>query len=91
MPKMNFYPKSIFDTNRGENAVWAELRASLTGHFGDTFYRLPIIDSDGGFVFEPDIVVVLSDFAPLVLECKGCRLDDIKSIQGAVWLMAEPW
>jgi hypothetical protein len=35
--------------------------------------------------------VALSDLVPLVLECKGCRLDDIKSIQGAVWLMAEPW
>lgn len=88
---MNFHPESIFDTNQGENAVWTELRAALAGHYGDTFYRLPIIDSEGRFVFEPDIVVALRGCAPLVLECKGCRLDDIKSIQGAVWLMAESW
>jgi hypothetical protein len=88
---MNFHPESLFDTNQGENAVWAQLRAALAGHYGDTFYRLPIIDSEGRFIFEPDIVVALRACVPLILECKGCRLGDIKSIQGAVWMMAESW
>lgn len=88
---MNFHPESLFDTNQGENAVWAQLQAALADRDGDTFYRLPIIDSAGRFLFEPDIVVALRGRLPLIIECKGCRLEDIKSIQGAVWMMAEPW
>ena len=91
MSKMNFHPESLFDTNQGENAVWSQLQAALAERDGDTFYRLPIIDSEGRFMFEPDIVVAPRGTMPLVIECKGCRLSDIKSIQGAVWLMADTW
>ena len=88
---MNFHPESLFDTNQGENAVWSQLQPALAERDGDTFYRLPIIDSEGRFLFEPDIVVAVRGTMPLVIECKGCRLADIKSIQGAVWLMGEAW
>lgn len=91
MPKMNFHPERLFDTNQGENAVWSQLQDALVDRDGDTFYRLPIIDTEGRFVFEPDIVVVLRGYAPLVIECKGCRLDDIGAIHGAVWMMADSW
>lgn len=91
MHKMNFHPESLFDTNQGENAVWTQLQDALADWDGDTFYRLPIIDAEGRFVFEPDIVVALRGYTPLVIECKGCRIDDIKAIHGAVWTMAESW
>jgi hypothetical protein len=88
---MNFHPVSLFDTVEGENTVWTQLQAALRNRAGDTFYRLPIIDKEGRFTFEPDMVVALRGGMPVVLECKGCRLADIEAIEGAVWTMAESW
>ena len=88
---MNFHPARLFDTNQGENAVWSQLHDAIADRDGDTFYRLPIIDTEGRFVFEPDIVVALRGYMPLVIECKGCRIEDIKTIHGAVWMMEDSW
>jgi hypothetical protein len=88
---MNFHPVSLFDTVEGENTVWTQLQAALHNKDGDTFYRLPIVDQKGRFMFEPDMVVALRGCTPVVIECKGCRLPDIASIEGAVWTMAESW
>lgn len=91
MPSMNFHPPSLSDAFEGENTVWTQLKAALRNRDGDTFYRLPIVNSSGRFMYEPDMVLTLRGYMPLVLECKGCRLRDIVSINGLVWTMVEPW
>lgn len=91
MPKMNFNPVSLSDTFDGENTVWTQLQSALGELDGDTFYRLPILNGDDRFMYEPDIVVALRGRMPVVIECKGCRLSDIVSIHGAVWTMGDTW
>lgn len=91
MSRMNFHPESLFDAFEGENTVWTQLQAALREREGDAFYRLPIVNGSGRFMYEPDIVVALRGCMPLVLECKGCRISDIASINGAVWAMGESW
>jgi hypothetical protein len=88
---MNFHPESLSNTFDGENAVWTQLQGALRDRDGDTFYRLPIVSAERGFMYEPDMVVALRGHMPLVLECKGCRLADIERINGAVWTMSESW
>ncbi|MGO4478695.1 NERD domain-containing protein [Massilia sp. 2TAF26] len=91
MSKMNFHPESLFNTFDGETSVWTQLQAALRDRDGDTFYRFPIVSAERGFLYEPDMVVALRGYMPLVLECKGCRLADIERVNGAVWTMGESW
>ena len=88
---MNFHPENLFDTNRGENVVWSALKVAFENVPGDAFYRYPIIDPQGFVRYEPDILLMLPGHVPLVLECKGCRLDQIEAISGSVWSMSSSW
>lgn len=42
-------------------------------------------------MFEPNIVVALPGRMSLVIECKGCRLPDVLSVNGAIWTMGDTW
>src|SRR4051794_21509568 len=88
---MNFHPEELFDTNRGENFVWAALKTALQSVLGEAFYRYPIVGADGFVRYEPDVLLLLADRMPLILECKGCRIEHIENIRGAVWTMSSTW
>jgi hypothetical protein len=88
---MEFYPEYPFDANRGENIVWMAIRASLDKEHGSALYRVPVV-SKGGFVcYEPDIILISGSGTPVVVECKGCRLEQIVKIAGGSWHMSDDW
>jgi hypothetical protein len=88
---MEFHPEDLFDDNCGENFVWDALRAALADMPGEAYYRVPIYNGAGLRTYEPDVIIVSLDAMPLLLECKGCVLDDVVEIRGACWVMREGW
>jgi hypothetical protein len=88
---MEFHPEDLFDDNCGENFVWDALKAALAGMPGAAYYRVPIFNSAGLRTYEPDVLIVSQDAMPLLIECKGCVLDDVVEIRGACWVMREGW
>jgi hypothetical protein len=88
---MQFHPEHLLDTNRGENFVWHALKEALGELLGDAFHRFPIVGLNGFAAYEPDILLVRPNRVPLVIECKGCRIDHVQAVHGSLWIMDESW
>lgn len=88
---MEFHPEDLFDDNCGENFVWDALRDALADMPGAAYYRVPIFSGSGLRTYEPDVLIVALNAMPLLLECKGCVIDDIVEVRGACWIMREGW
>lgn len=86
---MDFYPNEPLDENRSQCEAWKRLKEALRHDEGVAYYRYPVFSGQGARRHEPDILLVHREYGIWVLECKGCRIHNIHSINGQVWQMRD--
>jgi hypothetical protein len=86
---MDFFPYEPPDSNSAQRAVWDALRRALAGHPGAAYYRYHIFPRDARFGREPDVLILHRDLGAVVLECKGCRADNVAAVNGTEWVMRD--
>ena len=84
---MEFHPYEPLDNNSAQNKVWGWLKSAFTGDAGEAYYRYPIFTRTGNLMREPDFLMLHQETGLWVMECKGCSIDNIESIQGHEWKM----
>ena len=84
---MEFFPYEPFDKNQGQNKVWEWLKEAFKDEPGVAYYRYPIFHKSGNLNREPDILFLHRELGLWVIECKGCYINNIASIQGHEWRM----
>ncbi|MBD2246786.1 NERD domain-containing protein [Nostoc sp. FACHB-888] len=84
---MEFHPYEPFDQNKAQKTVWEKLKSAFKDEEGVAFYRYPIFNRNGNLHREPDILLVHREYGLWVIECKGCYINNIASIQGHEWKM----
>ena len=84
---MQFFPYEPFDNNRGQHKIWAWLKKAFKDEPGVAYYRYPVFTKNGQLNKEPDVLILHRDLGLWVFESKGCRIDNIESIQGHHWQM----
>ncbi len=84
---MEFHPYEPFDQNKAQKEVWERLKTAFKDEPGVAFYRYPIFYRSGKLNREPDILILHREYGLWVLECKGCYIGNITSIQGHEWSM----
>jgi len=85
---MEFFPYEPFDKNESQKKVWDWLKEAFKDDLGVAYYRYPIFNRRGRLSREPDILIVHRELGLWVIECKGCYIDNIESIQGHEWKMS---
>lgn len=86
---MLFFPKSIIGANNSEKKLWEALKIALEQEPGVTYFGFRPRNRNGHIIKESDILILHQEFGICVIECKGCRIDRIKSINGEEWHMEE--
>lgn len=84
---MEFHPYGSLDTNSAQNKVWGWLKAAFVSDSGQAYYRYPIFTRTGNLIREPDFLMLHQETGLWIIECKGCNIDNIESIQGHEWKM----
>lgn len=84
---MEFLPTVSLDTTAGEVDVWNHLKEALRAEEGFAFLRYPVFPEEEAFRFEPDILLLHRQWGLVVIEVKGCRADQVASLDGHVWRM----
>jgi superfamily I DNA and RNA helicase len=84
---VDFFPYEPFDSNGAQTYVWDSLKAAFRGAGGVAYYRYHIFPSGRRRHREPDVLLLHPELGVCVIECKGCRIDNIAAIQGAEWRM----
>jgi len=84
---MEFHPYESFDQNKAQKEVWERLKTAFKDEPGVAFYRYPIFHRNGKLNREPDILILHREYGLWVIECKGCYISNIASIQGHEWSM----
>jgi superfamily I DNA and RNA helicase len=84
---MQFHPHEAFDSNRAQRHVWDNLKLAFPDDEGVAYYRYPIF-ARGTRRREPDILLLHPTLGLWVIECKGCRIENVAAIEGNCWVMA---
>jgi superfamily I DNA and RNA helicase len=84
---MEFHPSEPFDSNRAQRNVWDSLKQALAEDRGVAYYRYHIFPRGRMRHREPDILILHPALGLIIIECKGCRIENIAAIQGAEWTM----
>ncbi|MBD2771396.1 NERD domain-containing protein [Iningainema tapete] len=84
---MEFFPYEPFDNNQAQKKVWDSIKEAFKDDPGVAYYRYPIFTRSGRLNREPDILILHRELGLWVIECKGCKIDNILSIQGHEWRM----
>ncbi len=84
---MDFYPYDIADAHKAEIAVWQIIKASFKDEPGVAFHCYQLFKRNGNLEKEIDILFVHRYLGLWVIECKGCYIDNIESINGSEWSM----
>lgn len=85
---MEFVWSDSGDTNYGETETWKALKIALATDDGICYYRYPIFSADRSRR-EPDILILHREWGLYVIECKGCKIDNVERINGPVWQMKD--
>lgn len=85
---MDFIWSDAADNNAAEKVVWNALKNALSDDQGICYHRYPIFSADRSRR-EPDILLLHRELGLYVIECKGCKIDNIQSINGQVWVMKD--
>lgn len=85
---MEFVWSESGDTNYAEIETWRALKLALVDDEGICYHRYPIFSADRSRR-EPDILILHRQWGLYIIECKGCKIDNIERIDGAVWRMKD--
>jgi DNA-directed RNA polymerase sigma subunit (sigma70/sigma32) len=84
---MEFYPYEIVDGYNAEKVVWEKIKIAFKDDPGVAFHSYQLFDKHGNLEREIDILIVHRELGLWIIECKGCRIDNIASITGYEWNM----
>jgi len=85
---MEFVWSESGDTNYSEIEIWKALKPALVEDEGICYHRYPIFSADRSRR-EPDILILHRQWGLYIIECKGCRIDNIERIDGPAWIMKD--
>ncbi|OUL33311.1 hypothetical protein BV372_16595 [Nostoc sp. T09] len=83
---MEFIWTDSGDKNAAEKMIWNALKEALAQDEGICYHRYPIFSADRSRR-EPDILLLHKHWGLYVIECKGCKINNIERIDGQVWIM----
>lgn len=84
---MEFLPTVSLEATAGEEDVWNHLKEALRHEEGYAFLRYPIFPEEADYRYEPDILLLHRQWGLIVIEVKGCRVDQVTALDGHVWRM----
>ncbi|RPF10202.1 nuclease-like protein [Vibrio crassostreae] len=84
---MIFFPNRIYD-NKGESKVWEELKASFSDIDGFALNKANLYFG-GKSWFQPDIILASPYFGILLIEVKGCKIEDVEQVTLGSWSMSK--
>lgn len=76
------------NVNTAEQEMWKSLKQAVANDEGVCYFRYPVFSVDKSRR-EPDFLLLHRKWGLYVIECKGCRIDNIDSINGPVWNMKD--
>jgi superfamily I DNA and RNA helicase len=85
---MDFIWSEPGETNYAEKAIWDALKLDLIKDEGICYHRYPIFSADRSRR-EPDILILHRQWGLYIIECKGCKIDNIERIDGPAWIMKD--
>jgi len=87
---MRFYPESAAPEYRAESDVWDIVKEALKDEDGVAWHGYRLYRKGRSYSYAPDIFVLSRRYGAIVIECKGCSIDNIYAIYNTVWQM-EDW
>ncbi|WP_017324076.1 DEAD/DEAH box helicase [Synechococcus sp. PCC 7336] len=87
MSKGKFQNYDPLNPNTAERKLWECLKKTFQNDPCVVYFRYPIFKRTGNLNREPDVIFMHRELGLWVLECKGCRIANIKSIEGHQWKM----
>jgi hypothetical protein len=85
---MEFIWSESGDKNYAEVETWKALKLALASDEGICYHRYPVFSADRSRR-EPDILILHRQWGLYIIECKGCRIENIDEIRGQVWKMRD--
>lgn len=85
---MDFIWSDPGNINYAEKEIWNALKLALINDEGICYHRYPIFSADRSRR-EPDILILHRHWGLYVIECKGCKIENIDGIDGPVWRMKD--
>src|SRR5262245_39931015 len=85
---MEFISASKFDSP-AEEFVWNQLKEAFEDEVGYCWHNHPVTGISGNFTAYPDIIILHPDWGLIVIEVKGCHLNQIETIEGQTWYMTD--
>lgn len=86
---MQFSPVNPLGVHQGEEKLWNALKVALANEPGRAYFGYTPRDNNGLIIKEADVLLIHPQFGICIIECKGCRIDQIDSINGDVWNMID--
>lgn len=87
---MRFYPESTAPEYRAESDVWDIVKEALKDEDGVAWHGYRLYRKGRSYSYAPDIFVLSRRYGAIVIECKGCLIENIYAIHNTVWQM-EDW
>ncbi len=87
---MRFYPESTAPEYQAESDVWDIVKEALKDEDGVAWHGYRLQRKGRSYSYAPDIFVLSRRYGAIVIECKGCLIDNIYAIHNTVWQM-EDW
>lgn len=84
---MEFHPHETPDSNSAQRYVWDNLKQAFKEDPGDAYYRYHIFPRNRIRRCEPDILLLHQTLGLFILECKGCKIENLEAIYGCEWRM----
>lgn len=86
---MKFIPTNGFESD-SERIFWQALKAAFEDDAEEAFcwHRFPILGFRGQALV-PDFLIMHRNWGLVVVEVKGCTIDQIRAIEGHAWYMTE--
>jgi len=77
---------------KSELKIWGKLKDAFAKREGYAYWRYPLfstVPGQNGKYREPDILIIDRELGLIIIEVKGCYLNQIKQINGQEWSMTE--
>lgn len=87
---MRFYPESMAPEYKAESDVWDIVKDALKDEDGVAWHGYRLYRKGRSYSYAPDIFILSRRYGAIVIECKGCQINNIYAIHNTVWQM-EDW
>lgn len=88
---MRFFPASTIGAYRSEQELWQALKAALEHEPGKAYFGFRPRHDNGRVIKESDVLIMHQKYGICIIECKGCRINDIREIENTEWHMIDGW